>query len=387
MPLVNHPGYCVLPTRAVRFRLFAPHAQTVRLASNFTQWSLRALSLQPTEAGWWEVETPPLNEGVHFYKYIVDGRWFHDPTHPLLAPDGCGGWNSLLGIGGPSEGSPTALRIVSLNLHTYQEEHAGLKLEQIAFVAAALEVDALALQEVGEHLHDSGQPNAGEVIRQRLEHWTGQRWHHVFRMAHVGFKVYREGVSLLARVPLEEVTEYRLSTDPLARNVLLATLPLGALRVRLGTVHLSWPAAGGADQVKCLLDHLGEEASTGRDALLVCGDFNALSHATQIQRMLQAGFLDVSALSGGEAASFPTATHQHWQSGPAPPRGSRSEFQLVSRIDYQFLHAPSPTPRLTCRACLPLFHGRALANVYQPVVSDHIGLLGIYERLDTSGPA
>src|SRR5207249_4644492 len=108
-------------------------------------------------------------DGVHFYKYIVDGHWTHDPAHPMVEPDGCGGFNSVFGLGGPSLGPASALRIATLNLNTYQETDPLLKLEQVAFALAAMDIDAVALQEVGEHLSDPERPNAGEVIRTHLQ--------------------------------------------------------------------------------------------------------------------------------------------------------------------------------------------------------------------------
>src|SRR5262245_33441355 len=138
MPLLPQPGYTLLPNRAVRFAYHDPRAQTVRLVADFTHWTVAPLALRRFGAAdRWEVETFPLTEGVHFYKYIVDGRWQHDPSHPMVEYDGCGGWNSVFGIGGPSLGGPEALRVVSLNLNTYQEVHALLKLEQAAYAVAA----------------------------------------------------------------------------------------------------------------------------------------------------------------------------------------------------------------------------------------------------------
>src|SRR5438552_296990 len=134
MPLLVHPALTLLPGRAVRFCLRRPEAHTVRLAADFTRWSAAPLALQ-REGGSddWEVETPPLADGVHFYKYIVDGHWLHDPAHPMVEPDGCGGFNSVFGLGGPSLGPPNALRIASLNLNTYQDAEPLLKLEQVAY--------------------------------------------------------------------------------------------------------------------------------------------------------------------------------------------------------------------------------------------------------------
>jgi len=367
MPPFPPGGPIVRADRSVQFRFHAPNAQGVRLAASFTHWSLRPLAFQHAEAsGWWEVTTPPLHEGVHFYKFIVDGTWLHDPAHPLVTSDGCGGFNSLLGVGGPTIPADHTVRIASLNLHTYQEADPLRKLDQIAHVVAALDVDALALQEVAEHMHDPGQPNAGEFLRQRLEHYTGQTWHHEWRMAHIGFHVYREGVSLLARVPLEQVVEYRLSTGQFPRSALFATLELKQLRLRLGSLHLSWPGDGGAAEVNTLLTHLdtGDVAAT-----LIAGDMNAHTDDEQIQRFLTAEFVDVACRQGSQG--FATAGPQYWQDITPAGTGSRAEAGWATRIDYHFLRSS----QIEIAGCWPIFNGRVTHNVYQPVVSDHLGLL------------
>lgn len=376
MPLLVHPALTLLPGRAVRFRLRRPEAHTVRLAADFTRWSSAPLALhRDGGAGDWEVETAPLADGVHFYKYIVDGRWTHDPAHPMVEPDGCGGFNSVFGLGGPALGPPAALRIASLNLNTYQEADAPLKLEQIAYALAAMDVDAVALQEVGEHMTDPDRPNAGEAIRTRLQALTGRAWEHAWRMAHVGFEVYREGVSLLVAAPLVDVREYRLSQGRLARNALAATVTIKGMRLRLVTTHVTWPSGGGLREVQQLLDSVRAEPPNALDGVLLAGDLNAADDEPPIRALLAADFLDVAKSAG--AGAFPTAMPQPWQ---AAVTANGPGFVLGSRLDYQMLRlVPGGVP-LKPLACVPIFNGLTAGDLYQPRVSDHIGLLGVYRH-------
>ncbi len=373
MSLLVHPGLTLRPDRSVCFRLQRSEAHTVRLAADFTRWSAAPLALHRNGNGDWEAESPPLSQGVHFYKYILDGHWMHDPAHPMVEADGCGGWNSIFGLGGPSLGAPENLRIVTLNLNTYQEREPRLKLEQIAFALAAMDVDAVALQEVGEHLSDGDQPNAGEVIRTRLQALTGQPWTHAWRMAHLGFDVYREGVSLLAAGPLEDFTEYRLSQGRLARNALAATVTLKGIRLRLISTHCTWPSGGGLREVETLLDSLRSEPASGAGAILVTGNFNATDDDPQIKLMLDEGFLDVARQTNA-GGPFLTATPQRWQNVVANSPG----FMPASRLDYQMLRLAPGRSHPHPAACVPIFNGLVAGNQYQPLVSDHLGVLGIY---------
>jgi maltose 6'-phosphate phosphatase len=372
MPLLVHPGLRVQQDRSVHFQLHGPEAHTVRLAADFTRWSTSPLALHRNGRDDWEADTQPLGEGVHFYKYIVDGRWIHDPSHPMVEPDGCGGWNSVFGLGGPSLGRAENLRIATLNLRTYQESDPLLKLEQTAFALAAMNIDAVALQEVGEHISDGARPNAGDIIRTRLQELTGQQWTHVWRMAHMGFDVYREGVGLLVAAPLDDVAEYRLSQGRLARNALAATVTLKGVRLRLISTHCTWGSGGGLREMQTLIDNLRSE-SGNHDAVLLAGVLNTAEDEPQMKLLLDHGFLDVARQLSGDGNAFSTATPQPWQNivqnGPG--------FVLTSRIDYQLLRKTG-NDGLRPLACVPIFNGLVAGDIYQPRVSDHIGVLGVY---------
>jgi hypothetical protein len=62
----------------VEFRLCAPHAKTVRLASSFNRWDPASLPLRRSEDGCWETAVP-LPPGVYHYAFDVDGVWTPDP--------------------------------------------------------------------------------------------------------------------------------------------------------------------------------------------------------------------------------------------------------------------------------------------------------------------
>src|SRR5262249_42657909 len=144
------------------------------------------------------------------------------------------------------------------------------------------------------HVSDPGRPNAGVFLRDRLRALTGEPWEHAWRMAHLGFEVYREGVSILARVPLADVREYRLSQGRLARNALAATVEHKGVRLRLVSAHVSWPTGGGLKEVRDLLEDVRGEPLDACSGVLLAGDFNATHDDTQVREVLEAGYLDVA---------------------------------------------------------------------------------------------
>ncbi len=82
--------------------IFSPQgrADNVTLAGNFNNWSRDAqpMTLNPATGAW--TVTIELMEGEYQYKFVVDGsKWFQDPAQELKAPDGFGGYNSVLRVG------------------------------------------------------------------------------------------------------------------------------------------------------------------------------------------------------------------------------------------------------------------------------------------------
>lgn len=334
--------------RMIQFVARLPGKSAVSLAADFTSWQPRPLSKRPD--GCFELSLP-VPPGLRAYKYLVDGQWCEDPACPDRRPDGYGGYNSVRLVGAPGLeiGGPGEIRVASLNLHTYQEREPLEKLAEVARVFAALDIHAAALQEVGQHrdrpdLH----PNAGEVVRSLLEAQTCVPWQHVWRSAHVGFDVYDEGISLLSRIPLEDIQEHELGGKTYRRIALSARLSLED--IRLCSVHTSWASDGGIEEIDRLV------AALGRAPVLLAGDLNAGPREEMLRRLAAAGLLDVGAALGVTSPTF--------LGGP------------LERIDYQLLR-PGELP-LRARALLPLFGGGSLLGVQQPRVSDHVGLLGCY---------
>lgn len=328
-----------------RFLVRASGVSSAHVACSSLGWGRTPLDRVHDDPGAFAaaIELPP---GLHEYKFLLDDAWAHDPRCALARPDGFGGLNSVRLVSSIPPRPPESLRVLSLNLHTHQEPEPLRKLEQIALVSAALAVDLLLLQEVAAHLFDPSLPNAGEVLLGHLRRLDPRPWHHAWREAHVGFDVFREGLSILAPCPLLDVTSLQLSGGGLARIALLATLhhprPL-----MVGTLHTTWAPSGTAE-IEALLAGLGPGGSG--PPVLLAGDLNGAPSAPHVQRLLAAGFQDHGAQHQQRDATFLD-----------PPR---------ERIDYQ-LTRPGAS-RLRCLGQWRLWGGDdGLGRV-----SDHAGLLG-----------
>ncbi|APR87037.1 Exodeoxyribonuclease III [Minicystis rosea] len=333
-------------------------ASKVLVAGDFTGWERAPIALaRAAGSDVWTARTGPLAPGLHTYKLVIDGRWVGAPAGALGYSDGFGGRNAAFVVGARPLGEPSAVRVASLNLHTYQERNPLDKIEQIAVAMAAMDADLLLLQEVGEHVSDPARPNAGEVLRRHLEANTAKTWHHVWREAHIGFDVYREGLSILSSAPIDDVTTVRLSDKGLARIAVLGTTELRGIKLRAGTTHISWEPADGEAEAQRLLAALDAAPGRGIDAILIAGDFNTGASGRPIQRFVAQDFIDVGAAAGVVSETFLDAPRE--------------------RIDYHFLRRAIGRAAPRIEGFARTFDGDTRRG-YQPRVSDHAGLIGAY---------
>lgn len=84
--------------------------RSVNVAGDFNGWSTTATPMVEQKDGVWAVEAP-LSDGVHFYKFVVNGdQWVNDPHSDveLEQPDNYGGKNSAVLIGPDGRKLPPA---------------------------------------------------------------------------------------------------------------------------------------------------------------------------------------------------------------------------------------------------------------------------------------
>lgn len=69
---------------SVTFRLFAPHADEVKLTGD---WFKEAIDLSRNEQGIWSYTTPPMKSDLYGYSFLVDGLKTLDPSNVYLNRD------------------------------------------------------------------------------------------------------------------------------------------------------------------------------------------------------------------------------------------------------------------------------------------------------------
>jgi 5'-AMP-activated protein kinase regulatory beta subunit len=64
--------------KRIEFKVFAPWAEKVYLCGSFNNWSESSDPMKKDSTGTWK-KIKMLSEGIHEYKYLVDGDWTLDP--------------------------------------------------------------------------------------------------------------------------------------------------------------------------------------------------------------------------------------------------------------------------------------------------------------------
>jgi len=76
------------------FTYFAPSAENVLLAGDFTDWEQHPVRLKKQNDGSWKA-TVPLEPGAHEYRFLVDGQWRDDETCSARRPNAFGAQNCV----------------------------------------------------------------------------------------------------------------------------------------------------------------------------------------------------------------------------------------------------------------------------------------------------
>jgi maltose 6'-phosphate phosphatase len=318
-------------------------------------------------------------------------RWYRTLLSLVLAMFTTA-WSSVPQLQEPG----TALTVLTLNLHTYQEfRDAGsieseltdeLAVQRIAAYGAIfdriaagierLDPDIICLQEVGEWAGgkhaDSAAVEFGasdsNMVHQILSRLGDRHYYHTMDWSHYGWDVWLEGSAILSKYPLG-LTESRFISTPAnnardswkSRNVPMAMIDVPELgSIAVFSVHAGWwddSEEPFQAQYQRLL-RWAAEVTKPASATILCGDFNVAAASPGYAFMTQGtGYADQYALANPDGMLDATigSGADGWETGG-----------VGRRIDYILMNEDSPLEASRAR--------HVFTDKYLGRVSDHVGV-------------
>ena len=78
------------------FSIYCPNASIVQVAGDFNNWRPEQAPMRKADKkGYWETRLS-MPSGRHCYRFVVDGKWQHDPSNNNTEPNPYGELNSVL---------------------------------------------------------------------------------------------------------------------------------------------------------------------------------------------------------------------------------------------------------------------------------------------------
>jgi len=91
------PTCCGPKAKKIAFQLSVANAKTVLLTGDFNAWNPTGIKMDKDKAGIWKTEVE-LGAGRYEYKFVVDGKWWTDPSNKHTAINSFGDVNSVIEV-------------------------------------------------------------------------------------------------------------------------------------------------------------------------------------------------------------------------------------------------------------------------------------------------
>lgn len=297
-----------LKSSAHQMWLVSPQTgQKIAMTPQPDGWCTASLAPEAHEFYFESAEGETLNLGGTMGNYPADPAENFSASHrPLWVKNG-----ALYSYNPETQSKPVnELVVLTINLHTYQEEEQEDKFDRIAQAIAELDADVVFLQEAAQHKDAQvvdeqfgvviKQDNMARILVGKLTAQHGCVYHYFWDWAHYGWDVWEEGCAILTKHPINEAEARYItgSTKPTSwrtRKVprINITHPCFG-QLNLYSAHTGrWddehePFKGQADQLLAWLKEKNDREST----TLLAGDFNNVAGSVGYDYLVSQGQLD-----------------------------------------------------------------------------------------------
>lgn len=233
-----------------------------------------------------------------------------------------------------------SFRLLTLNLHCYQESDQLSKFELIADEIARLNIEVVCFQEAAQNRNSKlvtnnlKEDNAAYIIQQILLKKFGLDYQLDWDWSHYGWQEWEEGLAILSRFPMRNfnskyVTNSTSKSDWKSRIAVHAEIEISkTLLLPLTNTHLGW--LGDLEEpYEIQLKNLW--SLSGVNPGIVLGDFNLAAGTTGYQLLLKSDTVDcyLEANPTGMLDATIGGQVDGWESGD--PDGMRIDYVWLDR--------------------------------------------------------
>jgi len=240
--------------------------------------------------------------------------------------------------------------VLTVNLHTYQEDNQEAKFDLLAKTIATYDIDVVLMQEaaqrkdtpyvIGDTIRSD---NMVYILQQKLLNNYSLSYDFAWDWSHYGFTNYEEGVGILSKAPLKYVkSEYVSSSTSVnniqARKIIYGQIDLNGIgKINVASAHLSWRLSETSEeqnnQIKNLQIAMNTLAVVRGGISIIGGDFNGNPTDDPpwnegYVKMTQDGFTDTLLTAHPDANDKPRNSTYDTVKGDFP-----------GRIDYIYMKA------------------------------------------------
>ncbi len=268
--------------------------------------------------------------------------------------------------------------ILTINLHTYQENMQNEKFNLLTDVIGLMDIDFIAFQECAQHKTSPvyegiiREDNMALEISRRLRQKYNVDYNFVWGWSHYGWDVWEEGVAVMTKHPITDSDQRYVSsatgTNTISsRKVIYASCQTAYGSMHIFSAHTHWRTSLNDAEQNRQIDKLKamvfeKELITPAAYSIVCGDFNVnptsdFPWSEGYFRMVKDNIFQDSFL-----AIYPDANNK-----PAQAIYNTIGGDLPGRIDYIFL---KDNPNLIIMDSQIIFTPDIIGKV-----SDHFGVM------------
>ncbi|HOM74290.1 MAG TPA: endonuclease/exonuclease/phosphatase family protein [Fervidobacterium sp.] len=277
------------------------------------------------------------------------------------------------------------IKVLTLNLHTYQEldiskfetsqaflDAYRIIQKHIAKFIVQNDVDFVTFQEAGQLQGENGcekkfgigikPSNYLRLLNNILSEYGG-KYEYVWDFSHYGFNIWEEGLGILSKHRIVDFESRYVSkeTDPKvfrSRKIIRTGVEVDNKIFDVYSVHFNWPELGFREELENVLKWIEKR---GNENFIVAGDFNVSSNSQEYGLIKDARVFDKPLIDAWINTN---------PSKPSEPTFSGDSSEPPSRIDYILLpHSFKPLRSEV------VFKER----IGELRVSDHFGLLCEFE--------